>query len=181
MGEVLHFSYRSIGNMAKLLATICFEKTASPRAITIWHQRFDNEESDELFERFCEECFPNGKTLDIPDIELIAEHAGEFLTKDPEALEYAIAYDKRAFSSWVYFKPDNKLVEVQFGYHTSTVRDFLEDYFKDFDEVDGDYLERFILKNFEIKSDNLTLEMIARDCKRYAFLINRRISKIKGE
>ena len=180
MSEVLHFSYKSIGNFVKLLATICWEKTSSPRDITLWHQRFDNEASDELFEKFCEDCFPEGKTLDVPDIELIAEHAGEFLTKDPEAINNAIAYDKRHIDSWVYFKPDKKLVETPFGYHTSTVRDFLEDFFKDFDEVDGDYLERFIIENFEIRSDNLTVEMIARDCKRFSYLLNHRLAKRKG-
>lgn len=179
MSEVLHFTYRSIGNFVKLLATICWEKTASPRDISLWHQRFDRDEADDLFEKFAEELFPEGKTLDIPDIELIAEYAGEFLTKDPEAVYNAIVYDKRHIDSWVFFKPEQKLVEVNFGGHSEAVRNIVKDFFRGFDdEISKEYISKFILDNFEIKSDNLTVERIARDNAYLAESINFRNRRV---
>lgn len=56
-----------------------------------------------------------------------------------------------------------KLLEAKTGHHSEIVRNICCDFFKDFDEVDKDYLKKFILENFQIKSDFTTLEKVAND------------------
>lgn len=47
MTEKLYFSYKSIGNYIKLLATIKFENTHNAEDITIWHEKLiENNEAD---------------------------------------------------------------------------------------------------------------------------------------
>ena len=163
--QVLHFTYKSIGNFVRLLCTICYEKTASSQDIMLWHKRFDNNESDILFENFCERLFPDGKTIDVPDIEIITEYASEFLQNDEKYIEYKTKYLLRVLDSYVYFIPDNKIYECGFGEHTQTVHNILLEFFNGMDDIDENYLSKFIRENFIIKSDNTTIDTIIRDTR----------------
>ena len=50
MTEYINFTYKSIGNLCHLLLNIQYEKTHTPREISVFHQRFDNDETDNLIE-----------------------------------------------------------------------------------------------------------------------------------
>lgn len=165
MTKRLSFSYESIGNFAKLLSTILYEKEHSAKDITLWHQRFDNKEADDLFESFLEELFPQGGKLDREEIMLLTNHAERFLSKDPLAIQQRVAYDKGHYPLWVYFKIDQKVFPCDFAKHSNTVKEICVDYFKDFEAEDlsPEYIQKFIIDNFEICSDNTTIEKIAND------------------
>lgn len=166
MKEQLHFTYKSIGNFCKLLATILYEKSHTPREITIFHQRFDDEKGDEMMEQFLMELFPNGANVSEKEIETLVAYIEKFMLKDKETQDLFVKYDKAHYSSYVYFKPDNKVYECDFAQHSKTVKEICCDFFKGFtkDELDPQYLKKFITENFEIRSDNSTIEQIANDC-----------------
>lgn len=165
MTEQLHFRYKSIGNFSKLLTTILYEKSHSDMEIGIWHKRFDNDESDDLFESFLVEMFPEGKTLQQEDIEALMHRAHRFLEKDKQAQDIRNFYIKAHTPYWVYFKPDNIVYPCEFTKHSEKIREICADFFKDFEDIDLDYLQKFILENFEIKSDNSTVQSIAKDAR----------------
>lgn len=62
----------------KILSTINFENTHNSEDIAIWHERFDNDESDDLFESLLEKLFPEGKTIDVEDVEIVTQYAEHF-------------------------------------------------------------------------------------------------------
>lgn len=162
--KTLHFSYESIGNFVRLLITIRFENIYNPRDITVFHQRF-RDEPDELFEKFLIELYPNGCTVGENEINNLTSHIHSFLQKDETAKDLYATYDKRKYESYVYFKPDKAVHYAEFGNHSNLVTQICCDYFKDFapDEIKLDYLKKFILENFEIKSDNTTVERVSND------------------
>lgn len=176
MKQTMHFTYKSIGNFSKLLATILFEKSHSDREIGIWHERFDNDESDELFESFLVELFPEGKTLQTEDIEVLMNYAERFLEKDKRAQDIRNEHIKRSTPYWVYFKIDNIVHPCDYARHTQKIKEICADYFKDFDDIELDYLQKFIIENFEIKSNNSTISQIASDAH-YILLEILRINK----
>lgn len=163
--KTLSFGYKSIGNFVRLLSTIKFEKDRSPREIAVWHERFDNGDGDELFEKFLVELYPEGKTIKPEDIETIINHALRFMMKDEKTRQIRNRYTKLDNVYWVYFKPDDIVYPCEYAQHAEKVREICKDYFKDFDEVDPDFLRKFILENFEICSDNTTVERIAKDSR----------------
>lgn len=184
MTEQIVFSYKSIGNFARLLSTILYEKEHNAKEISLWHMRYDNDESDDLFEQFLEELFPDGGTLDIEEIKLLTIHAERFLRKDALAIQQRVEYEKREYSSWVYFKIDQKIFPCEFAQHQETIRKICMDYFKNFETVDPEYIKKFILENFEIRSCNSTVERIANDNLYIANSINfdhRKIEKRRTE
>lgn len=164
MTETVNFTYKSIGNFVRLLATIKYEQIHNPREIAVWHERFDNDESDELFETFLEKLFPNGSTIDIPQIEQLVSYIENFMDRDKETRKIRNKYIKFDNPYWVYFKINDVVTPCRFGDHAKVIQDILLDYFKDFD-LDDFYLKRFIMSNFEIKSDNSDIEKIANDSK----------------
>ena len=171
MTEQFHFRYKSIGNFSKLLATILYEKSHSDMEIGIWHERFDNDESDDLFESFLVELFPDGKTLQPEDIEVLMNYAERFLKKDKQAQDIRNLHIKAHNHYWVYFKPDNIVHPCEYAKHTDKIREICADFFKDFGDIDLDYLQKFILENFEINSDNSTVQSIASDARFIALYI----------
>ena len=173
MAEKLHFKYQSIGNLCRLLATIIYEKTRNSRDITIWHMRFDRIECDALFEKFLGELFPEGTTIGEEQINKLVLHAEKFLNTDKEAQEIAVDYDKKANNYWVYFKIDNKVFPCDFCQHRKTITQICKDYFKDFEVIDLEELQKFIIDNFEIQSNNSTVESIAKDARYIALEIVR--------
>lgn len=180
MTEQLHFRYKSIGNFSRLLATILYEKSHSDMEIGIWHERFDNDESDDLFESFLVEMFPEGKTLQQEDIEALTNRAHRFLEKDRRAQDIRNFHIKAHNPYWVYFKPDNIVYPCEYARHSKKIGEICADFFKDFDEeIDIEYLRKFILENFEIKSDNSTIQRIASDARFIALGIQ--IRKLESE
>lgn len=173
MGKKLYFKYQSIGNLCRLLATVTFEKTGSSRDITIWHERFDRIECDELFEKFLGEIYPEGATIGEEQINKLVLHAEKFLQTDKEAQQIAVNYDKQMHTYWVYFKIDNKIYPCKFCQHSKTITQICADYYKDFEKIDLEELQKFIKENFEIKSRNSTIEQIAKDAQYIALNIYR--------
>lgn len=165
MKETVHFSYKSIGNFCRLLVTILYEKSHTPREISVFHQRFNRNECDELIEQFLYELFPNGATIDEKELIQLVSYIERFMTKDKETQDLFVSYDKAHYRYYVYFKPDNIVYECNFAQHATTIRDICIDYFKGFtlDELDPKYVRKFIIENFEIKSNNSTIEQIAND------------------
>lgn len=178
MTEYVNFTYKSIGNFVKLLATIKYEKTHNANEISVWHERFDNDESDELFESFLGELFPTGKTLEPEDIELVMNYADRFLEKDKQAQEIRNGYIKAKNYYWVYFKIDNIVYPCDYAKHAAKITEICMDYFKGVYDIDIDYLKKFIIDNFEIKSDNSTIQTIANDARFISMEII--LSNIKG-
>ena len=173
MAKKLHFKYQSIGNLCRLLATIQFEKMASKRDISIWHQRFDREECDALFEKFLGDIYPEGANIGEKEINNLVSYAEHFLEKDKEAQNIAVQCDKFKNSYWVYFKIDNKVFPCDFCQHSKTITQICKDYFKGFEHIDLEELQKFIIENFEIKSKNSTVESIAKDAQYIALEIRR--------
>lgn len=163
MKERLNFTYKSIGNIMKLLATIQFEMTESDEEISIWHERFDNSDADSIFEKFLEELFPNGKNIGKDEINAVVFRAKKFLENDEISKNIRNEHIKRQSAYWVYFRPDNVVYKCGFAEHFSTVQRVCVDFFNGFDSLDAGYLRKFIIKNFEICSDNSTVEGIAMD------------------
>lgn len=158
--EQLHFSYSSIGNLAKLLVSIQWEKTKSVRDINVFHQRFDRER-DELFEEFLYKLYPDGATIGEEEIKALVNYIADFMRTDPQSIDLYVAWDKRHWSSWVYFKQKNKVYNANMGCHTDIVRNICIEFFKGCYDIDSSYLKQFILDNFEIKSDFTTVEIVA--------------------
>lgn len=165
MTEQVHFTYRSIGNFCRLLLTIQYEKTHTPREITVFHQRFDRDECDDLIEQFLTDLFPDGATIGETELTQLTSYVERFMLKDKETQDLFVKYDKAAYAYYVYFKPDNIVYECGFAQHSKIVTEICCDYFKGFteDDIDPDYIKKFILHNFEISSDNSTVESIAKD------------------
>ena len=86
------------------------------------------------------------------------------MDRDKETRKIRNKYIKFDNPYWVYFKINDVVTPCRFGDHAKVIQDILLDYFKDFD-LDDFYLKRFIMSNFEIKSDNSDIEKIANDSK----------------
>lgn len=159
------FTYKSIGNFVKLLSTIKYEKTHEGQDVAIWHERFDDDTADGIFEKFLVESFPNGKVIDIEDIDTIIFCAERFLNRDPEAIKIRNKYIKINNTYWVEFIPDNIVIPCRFAEHGRIVRELCMDFFKDFayEDISSDYIARFIKENIRIRSDNTTVERLAKD------------------
>lgn len=161
--NTVNFSYKSIGNFVKLLATIRYENTHEGHDVAVWHERFDDDSEDELFEKFLVELFPEGKTIQPEDIDTVIYKAERFLETDKKGQDIKNKYIKLESGYWVFFKPENKVYPCHYAEHSKFITKICADFFKGFDSIDADYLKKFILDNFEIASDNSTVERIAKD------------------
>lgn len=161
--EKINFSYESIGNFCKLLITILYEQSHTPREITVFHQRFDSAKNDELFETFLAELWPEGIAIGEEELNVLLAHVERFMLKDQTTLDLFARYDKRRYNYYIYFKPDNIVYECKFAEHATMIKDICCDFFEGFseEEILKVNMKRFILDNFEIKSDNSTIEQIA--------------------
>lgn len=159
MSEKLAFTYDSIGSMVRLLTTIQYENAHTPAEIELYHAVFDGK--DELFESFLEKLFEPGTPLDVEHIQKLVKHCEYYLETDAEAVDTKCKIDRRRYNSYVYFKPYNKVYPCDYTKHSGTVTDICKDYFKGADDIDADKLQRFILNNFEIKSDKTSVEQVA--------------------
>lgn len=164
MPEKLYFHYQSPANIVRLMITILFEKTYSDRDISVYHKRFDHE-SDDIFQTFLEKLFPEGITVGETELNMLTAHTHQFMQTDLKSKELYAAYDKAMYPSWVYFKPDLTVYIAEFGDHTGIVKRLCLDYFKnfDYDEIKRIDMYKFILDNFEIRSNCTSIEDAAAD------------------
>lgn len=164
MSEKLHFKYQSIGNIVRLLITIQIEKTKTDRDRFVYHKRLDKEK-DDFFENFLLELYPNGVTIGENEINQLIEFTIDFLSKDKESKHWYVEWDKSHLTSYVYFKIDDKVYSADYLSHFGIVKDICCDYFKGFEKIDIDYLQKFILENFEILSDFTSPASVANDAR----------------
>lgn len=160
----LHFQCKSIGSLLRLCVTIKFENDKTERDAVVFHQRF-RDEPNKLFERFLADLYPNGCTIGETEINNLVAYICDFMQKDDAAQDCYVQYDKHTYDSYVYFKPDKIVYPARFGEHANLITKICCDFFEDFSksDLDPDYLRRFILDNFEIKSDNTTIEQMSKD------------------
>lgn len=147
-----------------MLITIQLEKTKSDRDKEVFHKRFDKEK-DSVFEGFLLKLYPEGVTIGENEINHLVNFVVDFMQKDSEAIALYVDWDKLHYSSYVYFKVDNKVYNASYLSHFGLVKDICCNYFKGFDEneINTDYLSRFIVENFEIKSDFTTPTSVIQD------------------
>lgn len=165
--EKLHFQAESTANLVKLSCTILFEKGNRMDDLgAVWHEYFNGDKGDRLFQRFMEEAFPNGCTIGEKELMQITNKAISFLETDVSALEAKAAIDKRRFAYWVYFAPTHTVSGCWFAEHEETVIQILTNYFgKSIEDFTTDDLKRFIIASFEIRSDNSSVRSIADDAE----------------
>lgn len=165
--EKLHFQAKSTANLVKLGCTILFEKGNKVDDLgTVWHEYFNGDTGDRLFQRFMEEAFPNGCVIGEKELMQITNKAISFLETDVSALEAKAAIDKRRFAYWVYFAPTHTVSGCWFAEHEETVIQILTNYFgKSIEDFTPDDLKRFIIASFEIRSDNSSVRSIADDAE----------------
>lgn len=128
--EKLHFQAKSTANLVKLGCTILFQKGNKVDDLgTVWHEYFNGDTGDRLFQRFMEEAFPNGCVIGEKELMQITNKAISFLETDVSALEAKAAIDKRRFAYWVYFAPTHTVSGCWFAEHEETVIQILTNYF----------------------------------------------------
>lgn len=165
MSEMLHFQIESPENFLRLACTIRFQKNKKnlDRVGYAWQTLLDTDAGEELFHQFATELFPEGKTLDIDDIDAITSRALLFLDTDVDAKEIQAEYDKHRYSSWVYFKPYHTVYPVGYAQHNDKAKKLLYEYFKGIEDYDTAAFQRFIRENVEIKSTVTSVEDIVKD------------------
>lgn len=140
------------------------ERAGDSREITVYHQRFDRE-PDVIYETFLTKLYPNGCTIGEQELKALVNQIRNFMETDETSVHLFLEYDKKHMESYVLFDLDNKIQFAPLGEHTQLIQNAVMDYFKDFDidDIDTDYVYKFIMDNFEIKSDCSTLKQIAND------------------
>lgn len=171
--ERIPFTYESVSNVCRLLATIQYEKSHSVRNITVFHQIFKGSTGDKFIEQFLSELFPNGATIGEDELKALNLRIEKFMSSSKIAQDLFVEYDKRHYKSYVYFKPDNVVIPARVGEHNEIVQNICLDYFKDFQTVELEYLKKFIRDNFEISSDFTSIEQVVADAKHIKNMIDR--------
>lgn len=132
----------------------------------VWHEYFNGDKGDQLFQCFMEEVFPNGCIIGEKELMQITNKAISFLETDVSALEAKATIDKRRFAYWVYFAPTHTVFGCWFAEHEETVIQILTNFFgKSIEDFTPDDLKRFIIASFEIRSDNSSVRSIADDAE----------------
>lgn len=162
--EKLYFSYKSPANIVRLLITIMFEQTYTPRDIAVYHERFDKE-PDDTYQTFMETIFPQGCTIGENEINMLTKYVYNFMKQDVTAMAIYDRYierDKKTCRSYVYTKYDKQLYPAGVGSHADIVTRLCVEYFKDFDHADitPQKVETFIRNNIEIKSDFTSIDTV---------------------
>lgn len=166
MKKTLHFSYKSPENLVRLLCEIVYERDHTPRDITIYHERFDNE-TDSFFADMLTKLFPEGATIGEKEIDLCVEWIDNFLKTDEKAIDFRAKYDLDYYSSYVYFDIDNIVYPCEYASHQQMVKKICVDYFKGVDKADlsAEKVANFIRDHFIVKSRFSTAETIASDAQ----------------
>lgn len=166
MTETISFRYNSPENFTRLLCEIVYEQTHTPREISIYHKRFDNE-ADTFFYNMLVKLYPNGATIDEKAINECVKFIDNFLANDERAKDIKAEYEWANCDSGVYFDIDKKVYYCRSSSHQQTIKNICVDYFKGFDnrELSEEYVRHFILEHFRVKSYFSTVETIANDAR----------------
>lgn len=165
MTEKIHFTIQSPENFVRLCATILFEKDEQEleRIGYAWHNLLDTDDGENLFKKFIDEVLPLGGMIGEPEIIAIKNKAIQYLDTNENALEFQANYDKKRYDSWVYFKPYHKVYQVGFCKHREKAEELLFDFFNGIDDYDFEKFKRFIKENFEVCSENTSVESLVKD------------------
>nr|DAK79786.1 MAG TPA: hypothetical protein [Caudoviricetes sp.] len=163
--ERLHFMVESPANFVRLACTILFEKKeAMAEWAATWHDVFDCANGEQLFLQFMEELFPDGCTIGEKELKQITDRAVRYLQTETRCLDLKAGHDKSRFTYWVSFTPEHKVYGCEFARHEETIIEILTAFFgKSIAGYSLDTLKRFILRSFEIRSDNSSVRSIAED------------------
>lgn len=163
--ERLHFMVESPANFVRLACTILFEKKeAMAEWAATWHDVFDCANGEQLFLQFMEELFPDGCTIGEKELKQITDRAVRYLQTETRCLDLKAGHDKSRFTYWVSFIPEHKVYGCEFARHEETIIEILTAFFgKSIAGYSLDALKRFILRSFEIRSDNSSVRSIAED------------------
>lgn len=166
--ETLHFSVKSPENITRLLVTILFEQSEYySEYSSLWFDVFtaDDSKGDALFARFLTELFPEGCTLDKPELLTVLDYALRYIRDSSECESYRLTFLKSRHTFWVYSKWDKKFTPCHYGDHYGIISDGCAEFFgKNYkQEYSLEALKKFILSNFEISSSMTTLQGIVRD------------------
>lgn len=177
----MHFSYNSIEEMVRYLATIRFEQSEDMGEYGgIWHAIYnkDPEQGNSLFMHFLEELYPSGCTVGINEVDKIAARAMAYLKTNIQARELKVQTEKYKYDYWVYFKPDYKVYPCRFGDHAQVVIDILADYFGDaLDDLSDTKLKSMIRSSFELGSTNTTIDKILADTDYIRIAVSNKVRK----
>ena len=161
--ERLHFMVESPANFVRLACTILFEKReAMSEWAATWHDVFDCANGEQLFLQFMEELFPDGCTIGEKELKQITDRAVRYLQTETRCLDLKAGHDKSRFTYWVSFIPEHKVYGCEFARHEETIIEILTAFFgKSIAGYSLDTLKHFILRSFEIRSDNSSVRSIA--------------------
>ncbi len=129
-----------------------------------WHDVFDCANGEQLFLQFMEELFPDGCTIGEKELNRITDRAVRYLQTETRCLDLKAGHDKSRFTYWVSFIPEHKVYGCEFARHEETIIEILTAFFgKSIAGYSLDTLKHFILRSFEIRSDNSSVRSIAED------------------
>lgn len=162
--EQLHFMVESPANFVRLACTILFEKEKQwlnglPHGMTCSIVPMANSFFFSSWKNFSRMAAPLGKELNR-----ITDRAVRYLQTETRCLDLKAGHDKSRFTYWVSFIPEHKVYGCEFARHEETIIEILTAFFgKSIAGYSLDTLKHFILRSFEIRSDNSSVRSIAED------------------
>ena len=163
--EQLHFMVESPANFVRLACTILFEKKKQwpnglPHGMTCSIVPMANSFFFSSWKNF----FPDGCTIGEKELNRITDRAVRYLQTETRCLDLKAGHDKSRFTYWVSFIPEHKVYGCEFARHEETIIEILTAFFgKSIAGYSLDTLKHFILRSFEIRSDNSSVRSIAED------------------
>lgn len=167
MTEKIAFNYDSPESLVSLLIETMFDNdtTHNKDFISDWRDIITNNKNKEsLFLNWMKELFPNGGTLDIPDLKLIYQKAIDYVVNYSKINNDYIPHSKRT-SFWVYNKFTGKRHYVSMGDHSELVLQQIIEFFgEDWDnKYSQEEITNWCLETLEISSCFSSLENIVYD------------------
>ena len=165
--QKIHFRVESPANVTALCVNILIEKDKDFLSEYGYaYRHFINNDNLEKFVTNCiYEVLPKGGTITEEVIKTITNIVKNFVKNDEDCLEAQANHLKRTMNSWVYFKPFHKTYEAPFAHHADIALKCLREFFKGQKEIDLLYFKNFIFANFEVKSDNTTVNTLVGDAE----------------
>lgn len=165
--ECLNFRVESPENFVKIACTVLFGKREGlSDYATVWHDVFDGGAGDKRFRQFMEELFPDGCTIGEKELHQLTDRAIHYLKTETICLDIKAGHDMEQAVFWVYFIPEHKVYECDYGSHEEKVIEILTNFFgTDIMKYPVSVLKRFILGSFRIKSTQTTVGSIAADAE----------------
>lgn len=165
--ERLNFRVESPENFVKIACTVLFGKREGlSDYATVWHDVFDGSAGDQRFRQFMEELFPDGCTIGKKELHQLTDRAIHYLKTETICLDIKAGHDMAQAVFWVYFIPEHKVYECDYGSHEEKVIEILTNFFgTDIMKYPVSVLKKFILGSFRIKSTQTTVGSIAADAE----------------